>query len=160
MKKNGDVPYMDKYDEVALQIVDAIKENFLDSFDSNQKFDDGVQQKITDVLKNNFNIKDEEMGRSLMTYVGMFDPDSGYVFDAPLFTAPMFITTGAMTIGPETFPNYSIGNKYIGYTSKERFYQINDFTRFMRHMRKQPLKVIVLFVLAFLIVSILTYSIK
>ena len=142
---------MDQYDEVALQIVDAIKENV-----SENKFDDKTQQKITDVLKNNFNIKDEEMGRSLMTYVGMFDPDSGYVFDTPLFTAPMFITTGAMTIGPETFPNYSIENKYIGYTSKERFYQINDFTRFMRHMRKQPLTVIALFVLTFLIVSVLT----
>lgn len=152
---------MDKYDEVSLQIVDTIKENFSDSSGKIAAIKGGILcSLITDVLKNNFNVKDEEMGRSLMTYVGMFDPESGYIFDIPLFTIPMFITTGAMTISPETFPNYSIENKYIGYTSKERFYQINDFTRFMRHMRKQPLAVIALFVLTFLIVSILVYSIK
>lgn len=152
---------MDKYDKVALQIVDTIKENFSDSSGKTVAIKGGILcSLITDILKNNFNIKDEEMGRNLMAYVGMFDPESGYVFDSPLFIAPIFITRGAMTISPETFPNYGIENKYIGYTSNERFYQINDFTIFMRHMRKQPLFVIALFVLVFVIVSVLIYSIK
>lgn len=151
---------MDEYDEVTLQIVDAIKENFSDSSDSNHKFNDEIQKKITDVLKNNFNIKDEEMGRSLMKDVNMFDPESGYEFNAPLFTAPMFIPVGAMVIGHETFPNYGVDNKYIGYTDKGRFYQINDFTKFMRYMRKRPLIVIALFTLTYLVISILAYSVK
>ena len=151
---------MDKYDEVTLQIVDAIKENFSDSSDSNHKFNEEIQKKIADVLKNNFNIRDEEMGRSLMTDVNMFDPESGYEFNAPLFTIPLFAPVGAMVIGPETFPNYGADNKYIGYTDKGRFYRINDFTKFMRHMRKQPLTVVVLFVLIYMVVSILVYSIK
>lgn len=151
---------MDKYDEVTLQIVDAIKENFSDSSDSNHKFNEEIQKKITDVLKNNFNIKDEEMGKSLLKDVNMFDPESGYEFNAPLFTTPAFMPIGAMVIGPETFPNYDTDNKYIGYTNKGRFYRINDFTKFMRHMRKQPLTVVVLFVLIYMVVSILVYSIK
>lgn len=151
---------MDKYDEVTLQIVDAIKENFSDSSDGNHKLDEEIQKKITDVLKNNFNIKDEETGKSLLKDVNMFDPESGYEFNAPLFTAPMFIPVGAMVIGHETFPNYGVDNKYIGYTDKGRFYRINDFTKFMRHMRKQPLTVVILFVLIYMVVSILVYSIK
>jgi hypothetical protein len=151
---------MDKYDEVALQIVDVIKENFSDISDTNHRFDDDIQKKITDALKNNFNIKYEDMGMNLMKDVNMFDPESGYEFDAPLFTTPMFIPVGSMVISSETFPNFGIDNKYIGYTDKGRFHRINDFTIFMRHMRKQPLAVIVLFVLAFFIVSILAFSIK
>lgn len=151
---------MDKYDEVALQIVDAIKDSFSDSSDSNHKLDEEIQKKITDVLKNNFNIKDEGMGRSLMKDVNMFDPESGYEFDAPLFTTPLLIPVGATVIGPETFPNYGVDNKYIGYTDKGRFHQINDFTIFMRRMRKQPLIVIALFVLIYLVVSIAIFSIK
>lgn len=151
---------MDKYDDVALQIVGAIKENFSDSSDTNHRFDEEIQKKIADVLKNNFNIKNEEMGMSLMKDVNMFDPDSGYEFDAPLFTSPLFIPVGAVVIGPETFPNYDVNNKYIGYTDKGRFYQINDFTKFMRHMRKQPLIVIALFVLIYLIVSLAIFAIK
>lgn len=151
---------MDKYDDVALQIADAIKENFSDSSDSNHKLGDEIQKKITDILKNNFNIKDEDMGRSLMKDVNMFDPESGYEFDAPLFTTPLFVPVGAMTISPETFPNYGVDNKYIGYTDKGRFYRINDFTKFMRRMRKQPLTVIALFVLIYLVVSIAIFSIK
>ena len=151
---------MDKYDEVTLQIVDAIKENFSDSSDSNHKFNDEIQKKITDVLKNNFNIKDEEMGRSLMKDVNMFDPESGYEFSVPLFATPLFVPVGAMTISSETFPNYDTNNKYIGYTDKERFYQINDFTKFMRYMRKRPLIVIALFTLTYLVISILAYSVK
>ena len=150
---------MDKYDEVVLQIVDVIKENFSHSSDSNHKFDE-MQKKITDVLKDNFNIKDEDMGRSLMKGVNMFDPESGYEFDAPLFTTPLFAPVGAMVISPKTFPNYSIENKYIGYTDKGRFHQINDFTRFMRYMRKQPLTVIALVVLTYLVVFLLIFSIK
>ncbi len=151
---------MDKYDEVALQIVDAIKGNFSDSSDSNHKFDEEIQKKITDVLKNNFNIKDEEVGMSLMKDVGMFDPESGYEFNASIFTIPLFVSVGAMVINSDIIPNYSIENKYIGYTNKGRFHRINDFTRFMRHMRKKPLTVIALFVLAYIIVSILIFSIK
>lgn len=145
---------MDKYDEVALQIVDTIK----DSSDSN--LDGEIQKKIADILKNNFNIKDEEMGRGLLKDVEMFDPESGYEFNAPLFTTPMFLPIGTMVIGPETFPNYSIENKYIGYTDKGIFHRINDFTIFMRRMRKQPLTVVALFVMIYLVVSILIYAIK
>lgn len=151
---------MDGYDEVTLQIVDAIKENFSDSSDSNHKFNEEIQKKIADVLKNNFNIKDEEIGRRLMKDVNMFDPESGYEFNAPLFITPAFMPIGAMVIGHETFPNYGVDNKYIGYTDKGRFYRINDFTKFMRHMRKQPLTVVILFVLIYMVVSILVYSIK
>ncbi len=151
---------MDKYDEVVLQIIGAIKENFSHNSDSNHKFNDEIHKKITDILKNNFNIKDEEMGRSLMKDVEMFEPESGYEFDAPLFTAPLFAPVGAMVINSETFPNYSIENKYIGYTYKGRFHRINDFTIFMRRMRKQPLTIIIVFMLIFFIVSILAYSIK
>lgn len=151
---------MDKYDDVALQIADAIKENFSDSSDSNHKLGDEIQKKITDILKNNFNIKDEETGRRLMKDVNMFDPESGYEFDVPLFATPLLVPVGAMSISSETFPNYGVDNKYIGYTDKGRFYRINDFTRFMRRMRKQPLTVIALFVLIYLVVSILIFSIK
>lgn len=151
---------MDKYDEVALQIVDTIKENFSDRSDSNHDINDNIQKKITDVLKNNFNIRAEDMGMSLLKYVNMFDPENGYEFDTPLFTIPMLIPVGAMTISPETFPNYDINNKYIGYTDKGRFHQINDFTVFMRHMRKQPLAVIAFFILIYLIISLAIFSIK
>lgn len=151
---------MDKYDDVALQIVDTIKENFSDSSDGNHRFDEELIKKITDVLKNNFNIKYEETGRGLVKDVNMFDPETGYEFDTPLFTTPLFIPVGTIVIGPETFPNYSIENKYIGYTDKGRFYQINDFTRFMRRMRKQPLTVIALFVLVYIIVSLVIFSIR
>ncbi len=151
---------MDKYNDVVLQIVDTIKENFSDNSDSNHKFDDEIQKKIADVLKNNFNIRYEEMGMGLMKDVNMFDPETGYEFDIPLFTTPLFIPVGAIVIGPETFPNYSIENKYIGYTDKGVFHQINDFSRFMRRMRKQPLTVIALFVLVYIIVYIVIFSIK
>ena len=107
---------MDKYDEVALQIVGAIN-----SSDIDHKFDDEIQKKIADVLKNNFNIKDEEMGKGFLKDVEIFDPDSGYEFNAPLFTTPIFLPIGAKVIGPDMFPNYSIENKYIGYTDKGRF---------------------------------------
>ena len=146
---------MDKYDEVALQIVGAIN-----SSDIDHKFDDEIQKKIADVLKNNFNIKDEEMGKGFLKDVEIFDPDSGYEFNAPLFTTPIFLPIGAKVIGPDMFPNYSIENKYIGYTDKGRFYKINDFTVFMRRMRKQPLTVIMLFVLVYIIVSIVIFAIK
>ena len=149
---------MDKYDEVTLQIVDVIKENFSDSSDTNHRFDE-IQKKITDVLKNNFNIKDEEMGTRLTKDVEMFDPESGYEFNAPLFATPVFIPVGVMVINSDTFPNYSIENKYIGYTDKGRFHRINGFTVFMRHMRKKPLTVIMLFVLVYIIVSISIFAI-
>lgn len=151
---------MDKYDEVTSQIVDAIKENFSDSSDSNNIFGDDIQKKITDVLKNNFNIKNEEMGKSLMEDINMFDPESGYEFEVPLFAVPLFAPVGAMVINPGTFPNYNLDNKYIGYTDNERLYKINDFTIFMRHMRKQPLTVIVLFLLIYLVISLVIFSIK
>lgn len=147
--------YMDKYDEVTLQIVDAIKENFSNS----NKFDDETQKKITGILKNNFDIKDEQIGRSLIKDIRMFDPNSGHEFDTPLFIMPLFIIRGTIKISPETFPNYSIENKYIGYTDEGRFYRINDFTIFMRHIRKQPLIIIALFIMIYLMV-ILVFSIK
>jgi hypothetical protein len=151
---------MDKYDEVTLQMVDTIKENFSYSSGGNYRFDEELRKKLTDVLKSNFNIKDEEMGRSLTKDVNMFDPETGYEFDVPLFTTPLFIPVGAMVIGPETFPNYSIENKYIGYTDKGRFYQINDFTRFMRNMRKRPLTVVALFLLIYMTVVLIMFSTK
>jgi hypothetical protein len=154
-EKTGVQGTASKYDEVATQIVDAIKENFFDS----HKFGDEIQKKITDILKNNFDIRYEDIGRNLMQDVRMFDHKDGYEFEAPLFTVPLLTPIGAMTIGPETFPNYSIENKYIGYTDDGRFYRINDFTLFMRYMRKQPLAVVALFTMIFMMV-IFVVSIK
>jgi hypothetical protein len=149
-----DMQETDKYGEVATQIVEVIKDRFSHSSEYHYKFDDEIQKKITDVLKNNFNIKNEAIGRNLMQDVRMFDHKDGYEFEAPLFTTPLLTSIGAMTIGPETFPNYSVENKYIGYTDKERFYRINDFTLFMRYMRKQPLAVAALFMMVFMMVAV------
>ena len=143
---------MDKYDDIAIKIIETIKDD--------GKNDEDVQKKVADVLKNNFNAKDEEMGRGLIKDVWMFDPESGHEFDAPLFTTPMFLPLGFKIVQPDTFPNYSIENKYIGYTEKEIFYKINDFSRFMRHARKNPLPIIILIVLVYIVIALLAVSIK
>jgi len=164
MKKGLDViiektEHVDKYDEAAMQIADIIKDNFSFS-DNNIKFYDETQKKIIGILKNNFDKRYEDIGRSLMQEVRAFDHKNGHEFMTHLFAVPLLTPLGVMTIGPETFPNYNIENKYIGYTEKERFYRINDFTLFMRHARKQPLIVIMTFLAIYMIIGILFFTVK
>jgi hypothetical protein len=136
----------DRYEDVVAQIVEVIYTG------SNYKFGEDVQKKIIDILKNNFDIRYEDMGRNLIQDIRMFDYRNGYEFETPLFVMPVLSTLGVMMITPERFPNYSIDNKYIGYTDNEIFYRINDFTLFMRYVRKQPLAVIILFLMIYLVV--------
>ena len=151
---------MDKYDDVAIQIINTITIK-----DDEQKRlcglgGEDIQKKVSEILKNNFNVIYEEKGKDLMKDIRAFDPESGHEFDAPLFTIPMFVPFGAKIIQPDTFPNYGIENKYIGYTEKGIFYKINDFTRFMRRARKNPLPIIILIVLVYIVIAILAVSIK
>lgn len=148
---------VDSYDEVAMQIVDTIKENFSDS---NRKLDDEIQKKIADILKKNFDKRYENIGRNLVQDVRVFDHRNGHEFVTPLFTVPLLTPLGVMAIRPETFPNYNIENKYIGYTDKERFYRINGFTLFMRYTRKQPLIVVMIFLTIYMIIAILFFVVK
>ena len=141
---------MDKYDEVSIEILETIK--------NDGRNDEEIQKKVINILKNNFNVTNEEMGKGLAKDVWMFDPESGHEFDAPLFTAPMFLPLGVKVVQHDTFPNYSIENKYIGYTEKGIFYKINDFTRLMRRARKNPLPVILLFILAYILIAILAIA--
>ena len=148
---------MGKYDDVAIQILEIIKDDGKKDFG---KKDEEIQSKITDVLRNNFNVKDEEIGKSLSGDVWLFDPENGHEFYAPLFTLPMLSPLGVKAVRPETFPNYGIENKYIGYTEKGIFYKINDFTRFMRSARKNPIPVILVFILVYILVAIIAVSMK
>lgn len=146
---------VDKYDEVSVQIVDVIKDRFSHSSDYDNKFDDETEKKIAGILKNNFNTKYENIGRSLTQDVKMFDHKNGDEFEVPLFAIPLLTPLGVMRISPEIFPNYNIENKYIGYTEDGRFYRINSFTLFMRYARKQPLIVIIIFLTIYMIIGIL-----
>lgn len=153
---------MDKYDEVAIKILETIKNDgkkILDKDNANNENNEELQ-KVVNILENNFNVVDEERGRGLMKDTRIFDPETGEEFDAPLFTLPMFIPHGLKAIKNDAFPNYGIDNEYIGYTEKGIFYKINDFTRFMRRARKNPIPIIALFVLIYIIVAILAVSIK
>lgn len=143
---------MDKYDDVTLQIRDVIKD---DLFDSRQSFDDEKQKEVVEILRNNFNIKDEEMGRALTRDVWMFDPESGYEFDVPLFAAPLLLPLGVIIIKPEKFPNYDVDNKYIGYTENGRFYRMDFMGKFIYHARKDRMTYIMFFLLAYLLVAML-----
>lgn len=143
---------MDKYDDVAIKIIETIKD------DGKKNIGEDIQKKIIDILKNSFNVKYEDMGRDLMEDVWAFDPETGHEFDTPLFTMPMFVSLGVKVVQHDTFPNYSIENKYIGYTEKGIFYKINDFTRFMRRTRRNPLPIIILFVLVYIVIAILATS--
>ena len=142
---------MDKYNDVAMKIIEIID-------DGKKDLDEDIQKKIVDVLENNFNVKDEEIGKRLLKDMWLFDPESGHEFYAPLFTIPILSPLGVKVIQPDTFPNYGIENKYIGYTEKGIFYKINDFTRIMRRARKNPLPVILLFILAYILIAILAIA--
>lgn len=148
---------IDKYDDVTLQIINIIKKNFSADSDSKHIYDD-IRKNIDDVLKNNFNIEYEYLGRKLAEDIRLFDYESGYEFVVPLFSAPLFIIKGVKLIDNNIFPNYDIENKYIGYTERGIFYKIDDFTLFMRHMKKRPLTVIASFILIYMIIYIIIKS--
>lgn len=149
---------MGKYKEVTLQIRDVLKEEL---FDSKQSFDEEKQKEVAEILKKNFNIKDEEMGKVLTKDLWMFEPESGYEFNTPLFAVPMFLPFGAMIIQSETFPNFNVKNKYIGYTDKGKFHRMDNIRKFIRHTKKDPVASIIMFIAVYLLVTtILSLVIK
>lgn len=143
---------MNKYKEVTLQIRNLLKE---DLFDSRQSFDEEKQKEVSEILKKNFNIKDEEIGKALTKDIWMFDPESGYEFNTPFFVVPMFLPFGAMMVKSDTFPNFNIKNKYIGYTDKGKFHRMDNIRKLIHHMKKDPVTPIMVLIMGYLLVTMI-----
>ncbi len=128
-KKLDESEPKDTYQEVAEEIVDVIKHDLIDP----SKFDVG---QITDVLRKRFNVKDESIGRTLISDVTLFNPDFGHTFTIPLFGLPIF--SDAMPISGKCYPNYDIRNKYMGYTNNGVFHRVTEFGVFWGSVKRNP----------------------
>lgn len=141
---------MDIYQEVTLQIRDAVKE---DLFDSDQGFDEETQKNVVKILKDSFNKRYEEVGKILMEDVLIFNPDTGNTFGTPIFTLPLFAGIRWRAIIPGIiYLNYDINNKYVGYTEKGIFHKVNDITLFIDFMKRNSLFVLTVILAVYLLV--------
>lgn len=110
---------MTVYDDIALEIKDAIK---YDLFDSDQ-FD---KEAVVKVLEKNFNMAYQVAGKMFLEGINMFNKDTGFVIsDVPGVYMVLFMTYGYEPIIPgRMHPNYDIHNRYVGYTKDGTFYRM------------------------------------
>lgn len=124
----------DIYQDVVLQIRDAIRE---DLFDGELGFNEERQKKVAEILKRNFNKSDEQIGKILMEDTNVFNPSTGKIIDTPFFLAPSAVVYGFRPITSKVFPNYNINNDYMGYTDGGIFHK--KASRIMRLLTKDNL---------------------
>lgn len=142
---------MDKYQDITLQIRDAIKE---DLFDSRQSFDEDKQKEVAEILKNNFSISYEELGRTLLQDISLFNVNTGTVFNMPFFCGLLFIHYGYLQITDDIYPNYDIQNRYIGYTDKGVFHRTKffDIKSKVIHLLKRNYTIFIFMILVLLFI--------
>lgn len=123
------------YDEVALEIKDAIK---YDLFDSDQ-FD---KETVVEVLERNFNMTYQVAGKMFLEGINMFNKDTGFIIsDVPGICMAIFMTYGyEPIISGRMYPNYDINNRYVGYTKEGIFYRMQHFdikTRIIKFFKER-----------------------
>lgn len=102
----------DRYNNIALQIKEFVAENGYD------------EKGIADILKNNFDVSNEIIGKLLMRDVILFHKYRGNIMIASIFLSPLWIIDNYLSMIPGVcYPNYDIRNNYIGYTYKGTFYK-------------------------------------
>lgn len=145
------------YEEIALEIKDAIKD---DLFDSDQ-FD---KEAVVEVLERNFNMTYQVAGKVLLEGINMFSKDTGFIIsDVPGVCMAIFMTYGyEPIISGHIHPNYDINNRYIGYTKEGIFYRMQHFdikTRIIKFFKEKfdatILMLLILFLTLFLAIALL-----
>lgn len=137
------------YEEVALEIKDAVK---YDLFDSDQ-FD---MEAVVEVLKRNFNVTHQVAGKIFLEGINMFNKDTGSIIsDIPGAYMVVFIVYGyEPIISGRIYPNYDIYNRYVGYTKDGTFHRMQHFdikTRIIKSF-KERLDTVVIILLIFIVI--------
>lgn len=143
---------MTVYDDVALEIKAAIKD---DLFDSDQ-FD---KEAVVKVLERNFNVAYQVAGKAFLECISMFNRDTGAVIsDVPGAYMVVFMMYGYEPVIPgRMHPNYDVNNEYVGYTKDGKFYRMRHFdtkTRIIRFFKERTNQVMFILVIAMAVIAI------
>lgn len=140
---------IDRYQEVAEEIASMIRSDLFES--------DGFDTAgIADILRRRFDIKNEEIGKTLMLEVTMFRLHGGDMFTVPMFGMMMFSKRGVMPIiSGISFPNYNIRNRYMGYTDDNVFHRVNWKTEFIDDLKRNPPLILVSMIGIYMVVHTL-----
>lgn len=129
----------DRYNNVALQIKEFIAKNGCD------------EKGIVGILRSNFDIYNEAVGKLLMRDILLFHKNRGDIMTASIFLSPLWIINNYLSIVPGVcYPNYDIRNNYIGYTNDGIFYKKKRTSIF------STTDVLILIAFALMIIFILT----